>query len=130
MRTYKRKKGDILQARRFPWPVVVGLKSKPREWSGQYQQQPSPQSGIIFNPAWWRYFKADVLPEFELVVLSVDCAFKSGKENDLVAIHKWVMVGPRSYLLERQAEHLGYVATKAAIRSMQLHGRGGLDNSG
>jgi predicted phage terminase large subunit-like protein len=123
MKVYRRKRGDILQSARFPWPVVAGLKMKAREWANQYQQQPSPETGNIFNPSWWRYYKADALPEFDLVVLSVDCAFKSGKENDLVAIHKWGMVGPRSYLIERQTEHLGYVATKAAIRSMQLHGR-------
>jgi len=58
----------------------------------------------------------------ELVVLSVDCSFKSGKEHDLVSIQKWGILGARSYLIEREAEHLGYVATKAVIRSMQ-HGR-------
>jgi len=94
---------------------------KSREFDGQYQQEPVPTTGNVFNPTWWRYYKE--APEFEMVVLSVDCTFKSGKENDLVAIHKWGVVGVRSYLIERQTEHMGYIQTKAAVRSMQKHGR-------
>jgi predicted phage terminase large subunit-like protein len=123
MRVYRRKKGDILQSQRFPWPVVIGLKTKPREWSGQYQQQPSPESGIIFNPNWWKYYKSTEMPEFELVVISVDCAFKAKTQNDFVSIQKWGMVGARSYLIDCRTEHLGFAATKAGIKAMQQHGR-------
>jgi len=56
-----------------------------------------------------------------VVVISVDCAFKAHGDSDYVSIQKWGGVGPRSYLLERQTEHLGYVATKAAIKAMSLH---------
>jgi predicted phage terminase large subunit-like protein len=118
---FKRRRGDILQPARFTEAVVRGLRQKSATFDPQYQQEPSPTTGRIFNPTWWRYYRE--LPEFEMVVLSVDCTFKSGRENDLVAIHKWGMVGTRSYLIERQTEHMGYIASKAAIRSMQKHGR-------
>jgi predicted phage terminase large subunit-like protein len=120
-RTFKRRRGDVLQPGRFTPAVVRGLRMKSTTFDGQYQQEPAPATGRIFNPTWWRYYKE--APEFEMVVLSVDCTFKSGKENDLVAIQKWGVVGVRSYLIERQTEHMGYIQTKAAIRSMQKHGR-------
>jgi predicted phage terminase large subunit-like protein len=120
-KTIKRRRGDVLQPGRFTPAVVRGLRMKSTTFDGQYQQEPAPATGRIFNPTWWRYYKE--APEFEMVVLSVDCTFKSGKENDLVAIQKWGTVGVRSYLIERQTEHMGYIQTKAAIRAMQKHGR-------
>ena len=120
-RVFRRRRGDTLQPQRFTDAVVRGLRMKSTTFDGQYQQTPVPLTGRIFNPNWWRYYKE--APEFEMVVLSVDCTFKSGKENDLVAIQKWGVVGVRSYLIERQTEHMGYIQTKAAIRSMQKHGR-------
>jgi hypothetical protein len=102
---------------------VSGLKRKSREWAGQYQQRPAPASGIIFQPNWWRYYKSrDPLPKFDQVAISVDCAFKSAAENDYVSIQKWGAVGPRSYLLECRTEHLGYTATKVAIKAMKARG--------
>ena len=120
-KTIKRRRGDVLQPGRFTPAVVRGLQMKSGTYDPQYQQTPAPLTGRIFNPTWWRYYKE--APEFEMVVLSVDCTFKSGKENDLVAIHKWGVVGVRSFLIDRQTEHMGYIQTKAAVRSMQRHGR-------
>jgi predicted phage terminase large subunit-like protein len=122
-RIVERQRGDVLQSERFPLAVVQGLKRKSREWAGQYQQRPAPASGIIFQPNWWRYYKSgDPLPKFDQVAISVDCAFKSATENDYVSIQKWGAVGPRSYLLECRTEHLGYTATKVAIKAMKAHG--------
>jgi len=122
-RVVRRMRGDVLQPERFPSTVIEGLKRKSREWAGQYQQQPAPTSGIIFQPNWWRYYKrSDRLPNFDEVAISVDCAFKSAAENDFVSIQKWGAVGPRSYLLECRTEHLGYTATKVAIKAMNFSG--------
>jgi predicted phage terminase large subunit-like protein len=122
-RIVERHPGEVLQPERFPLAVVQGLKRKSREWAGQYQQRPAPASGIIFQPNWWRYYKSrDPLPKFDQVAISVDCAFKSAAENDYVSIQKWGAVGPRSYLLECRTEHLGYTATKVAIKAMKAGG--------
>lgn len=123
MRVYRRKRGDVLQPARYPLPVVLGLKMKPREWSGQYQQEPVPSAGEIFDSSWWKYYKPKAAPEFDLVVLSVDCSFRATATADYVSIQKWGQVGPRSYLLDCRTEHLGFAATKAAIRAMQQEGR-------
>jgi predicted phage terminase large subunit-like protein len=122
-RIVKRERDDVLQPERFTPAVVEGLKRKSREWAGQYQQRPAPASGIIFQPNWWRYYRSsDRLPNFDQVAISVDCAFKSAAENDYVSIQKWGAVGPRSYLLECRTEHLGYAATKVAIKAMKARG--------
>src|SRR5713101_2572692 len=122
-RVVERERGDVLQPERFTPAVVEGLKRKSREWAGQYQQRPAPASGIIFQPNWWRYYRSvDPRPKFDEVAISVDCAFKSAAENDYVSIQKWGAVGPRSYLLECRTEHLGYTATKVAIKAMKAHG--------
>ena len=116
-RVFNRPKGDILQADRVPPHVLSSLKVHSREWSGQEQQEPSPATGIVFDPNWWRYYRrGEPLPSFDLVVLSVDCAFKGREENDYVAIHKWGITGARRTWLNRRTEHLGYVGTKTAIK--------------
>jgi predicted phage terminase large subunit-like protein len=122
-RIFRRKRGDVLQPERFTSNEIRSLRSRPREFDGQYQQEPIPQSGVIFNPNWWKYFKSAEMPEFDLVVISVDCAFKAKTQNDFVSIQKWGMVGARSYLIDCRTEHLGFAATKAGIKAMQQHGR-------
>jgi predicted phage terminase large subunit-like protein len=122
-RIFKRRRGDTLQPGRFTPAVVSALKMKSREFDGQYQQEPSPASGRIFNPNWWRLYKTKDLPEMEMVVLSVDCSFKAKSSSDYVSILKWGMLGVRSYLMDRKCEHLGFVATVAAIKMMQKDGR-------
>lgn len=120
-RIFRRKRGDILQPERFTPEVVRALRMKSREFDGQYQQEPTPATGRIFNPNWWRLYKD--LPECELIVLSVDCSFKSKSTSDYVSIQKWGTLGIRSYLVERRTERMGYIATKQAIKDMQSRGR-------
>jgi predicted phage terminase large subunit-like protein len=91
-------------------------------YSAQYQQRPAPLGGIIFQPNWWRYWQT--LPSMDTMILSVDCAFKDLKTSDYVAIHVYGFVGPRTYLLHRVNDHLGYTATKQAIRSLLEYYRG------
>lgn len=115
---FKRLKGDILQPERCPPHVLENMKSKSREWAGQEQQEPAPSGGVVFRSDWWRYYPAGKhLPAFDQVVLSVDCAFKSAQDNDYVAIQKYGITGRHRILLWRRTEHLGYIATKAAIKA-------------
>jgi len=114
---HHRPKGDILQPERNPPHVIESLKSKSREWAGQEQQEPAPAGGIVFDPNWWIYYaRGKSLPVFDQVILSVDAAFKSAQDNDYVAIHKYGIIGRFRVLLNRRTEHLGYVASKQAIK--------------
>jgi predicted phage terminase large subunit-like protein len=113
-----REKGDVLEPQRFSPDVLATLKRDMGTvaFSGQYQQRPAPKGGIIFDPSWWQFYAA--IPACELVILSVDCAFKDLRTSDYVSLHVYGLNGPKTYLLDRVTEHLGYTATKAAIRSM------------
>jgi predicted phage terminase large subunit-like protein len=115
-----REAGDILEPSRFPVSVLEQIKREmgTLAYSAQYQQQPAPRTGVIFNPNWWQYYDHDNPPQCDMYVISVDCAFKALKTSDYVAIHVYGMLGPRTYLLDRITEHLGFGATKQAIRGM------------
>ena len=118
---FNRPKGDILQADRCPPHIITELKAHSREWANQEQQEPTATTGIVFDPNWWKYYRAgEPLPTFDLVVLSVDCSFKGRSDADFVAIHKWGVIGAKRYWLNRRTERLGYVATKAAIKEELL----------
>ena len=120
---YARPKGDILDPKRCPPRVVVDLKSKAREWANQEQQEPTPATGALLNPNHLRWYRgSSPMPAFLQVVLSVDCNFAQGKDNDLVAIHKYALVYNRRYLLDRRTEQIGYIATKQAIKEMARGG--------
>jgi predicted phage terminase large subunit-like protein len=114
-----REKGDLLEPVRFPKEVLGNLQREmgSAAYSGQYQQRPAPKSGILFQPGWWQFYKT--APAFDFVVLSVDCAFKDYKTSDYVSLEVIGFVGPKAYLIEKKTEHLGYSATKAAIRSIR-----------
>jgi predicted phage terminase large subunit-like protein len=120
---HARPKGDILQAERCPPSVLVRLKSKPREWANQEQQEPTPAEGALLNPHHLRWYKANSpLPTFFQVVLSIDCNFAKGADNDLVAMHKYAMVYNRRYLLDRCTEQIGYIQTKVRAKEMSRGG--------
>jgi predicted phage terminase large subunit-like protein len=118
-RIVERKKGSALQPERNTPEVLGALKKKSLVWACQYQQEPGPSTGILFQPKWWSYFQKNTpLPSFDIVALSVDCTFKDLDSSDYVAIQKWGGIGARSYLLDSVMEKLDFVGTKAFIKSM------------
>lgn len=139
-RVVERQPGELLIPERFTESVVHRLEVNlgPRAYSSQYQQQPSPKGGVIFDPNWWQYYELKMhldekngmatygpeLPMLEMVVLSIDCAFKSSVDNDLVSMEVWGFTGTRNYLIDKETDHMSYVATKAKARAMkQRHPR-------
>jgi predicted phage terminase large subunit-like protein len=114
----ERPTGDILQPERNPPHVIAELKMVPREWSSQEQQEPAPSGGVIFHGDWWQLYKRGTpLPNFDIVVVSVDASFKAKEANDPVAIHK-IGIGPqRRMLLNRNTDRMSYTTTKAAIKA-------------
>lgn len=121
---FVRPKGDILQADRCPPMVLLRMKAKPREWANQEQQEPTPETGSLLNANRLRWFKGSTpLPTFFQVVISVDCNFAEGIENDFVAIHKYALVFNRRYLIDARVEQMGYAATKQAIKEVARGGQ-------
>lgn len=75
------------------WPSQYPIKDLERireavgssAWLSLYQCRPSAAEGSTFKRNWWRY--AAALPEkFEQIVLSVDSAYKVGRQNDYSVI--------------------------------------------
>lgn len=115
---WARKAGDLLDPERFPAAVLKKLKRDmgALNYSGQYLQIPSTPGGAVFRRDWWRRYTPQELPTLDQVVVSVDAAFKSGRENDYVAVQTWGLAGNRSYLLEANTAHRSFTQTKDAIR--------------
>lgn len=52
-------------------------------WSAVYQQRPTPPSGNIVDPNWWRYYRLSELPsDFDQLVQSWDLALDAKKKTD------------------------------------------------
>src|SRR5208282_1915432 len=75
------------------WPSRYSLETLERikdavggaVWSSLYQCRPAAAEGATFKRSWWRTVAA--LPEkFERIVLSVDSAYKVGRQNDYSVI--------------------------------------------
>jgi predicted phage terminase large subunit-like protein len=86
--------------------------------NAQLQQRPDPRGGYIFDRSKWKFYKA--LPEFDEVVISVDCTFKNLQTSDFVAIHVWGNKGANKYLIHRIKERLSFTATVEALRSVMF----------
>jgi predicted phage terminase large subunit-like protein len=125
-KVHERKIGEILQPDRFTPDVVEGLKKRGLLYAGQYQQRPAPLEGNIIKRAHVRYYggadpvtgeRDEELPEqFDMEILSADCAFKDRMTSDFVAIGHVGVKGRKRYLLNVVNAHLGMSATEAEIR--------------
>jgi predicted phage terminase large subunit-like protein len=127
-RTVKRNAGDVLQPERFTPAVVSALKDS-SNWSGQYQQRPSPEQGGIIKKHWWRYYvrPGDLKPEgclvlpdsFDEMAQSWDMSFKDKKTSDFVCGGVWGRVGATKYLMPDLVwDRLDFPATKKAVVSL------------
>lgn len=89
-----------------------------RTWYALYQGSPIIEGGNIIKEEWWRYY--DSLPHsFDFKIISVDCAFKDNAVNDYVAIGIWGKKGPNAYLIEALKQHLDFIETVGAIKSIK-----------
>lgn len=111
--------GELLWPDRLPREVLEKLrKTMRRAHASQYQQRPSPESGDIFQRAWFQRY--DAAPErFDQIVQSWDCAFKATAGSDFVCGQVWGRIGPRYYLLDQVHDRLSFAATVDAVKAMR-----------
>jgi predicted phage terminase large subunit-like protein len=122
-----RKEGEPLSVERYDIRALNAIKvvQGSYAWNALYQGHPAPAEGLMLRRDYWRYYgkrpdeKPDV-PEFEIIVVSIDAAFKAAADSDHVAMHVWGFVGSRGYLLDRTCERMGYTATKAEASRLAL----------
>lgn len=97
-RTYD---GELAWKDRYPPASLASFKRNNYLWSGQYQQNPVPRGGGLFQDEWWQVhevvpkpngghkFVPDVTPIF--VLASLDTAYSEKEENDYSALTVWVV---------------------------------------
>lgn len=108
--------GELLWPDRFGSKELEPFKRNPYEWSGQWQQLPSPRGGSIIKSNWWQIWDKETaarcgvqwddaedadnatqrrqkvirnLPGCDLIVASLDTAYGEKKENDYSALTVW-----------------------------------------
>jgi predicted phage terminase large subunit-like protein len=130
--------GELLFPTRLSREVLEQERSKPggeSVYQSQYNQRPAPMGGLIFNPAWWRFWRLEheaehpdpdmrartvVRPEtFDDEAMSVDCTFKKTAGSDLVASGHWGKSGAQSFLLDLVWERMGFTETVDAVRAQR-----------
>lgn len=93
----------------------------PFNFAGQYQQEPYPEGGGIFEQEWWQHYSlADVPPldQAEVLIQSWDLAFKDTKGSDFVVGQVWGLWGTDMFLLDQVRGRLSFTATQDAIDRM------------
>lgn len=100
----------------------------PRTWASLYQGQPAPPGGAIlkrnklqfYNTKLWivRQDGAHIVPDFDEMLISVDCAFKDLSTSDFVSIQVWMRRGPNCFLLDQDLGRYDFNVTCEQIRAM------------
>lgn len=90
-----------------------------REFASLYQQRPAPIGGNMFDPSWWQYYSHDtIMPNFDRVMLSVDCTFTDANTSDFVVGMVVGQSGPNFYVLDLFRERTDVIGTMAMIARM------------
>jgi len=123
-RTEIRPVGDLMDSVRLPDNVLAQLKSDLGTWQfeAQYNQRPTPKSGTVIDPAWWKFYpsatKMAIRNICDEVIVSVDTATTMSETSCDVAIQSWGFCGGRSYLLGRDTQKRNFASTLAGIKAM------------
>ncbi len=116
----REKEGELMFPELFPQSELDKKKSPyelgPTGYSAQYQQDPTPAKGDVFDRAWFGFWEQ--LPALTAKIISVDCSFKDSKGTDYVVIQVWGANGPNRYLIEEVRGRMSFTATRDAIRAV------------
>jgi predicted phage terminase large subunit-like protein len=110
--------GEALCPQRYDTSDLLRIREAvgSRDFASLYQQRPAPEGGNLFHPDWWQFYSAtDDLPDFDRVMLSVDCTFTDAKTSDYVVGAVVGQAGQRYYVLDLVRQKLDVVGTMAMI---------------
>lgn len=100
------------------------------DYAAQYNQNPIPEKGYIFEPDWWKFWmrhygeptgtyapeRFSILPgHFDQMILSVDATFDNTESADNVALQVWGLLGPDHYLIDQVLRRMSFTETIDAI---------------
>lgn len=126
---------ELLWPSHMPREVVERDKKVMREYAvaGQFQQRPAPRGGGMFQRTWWRFYetghpfrpenctdaRAVPLPStFDIVLLSIDAAFKAVATGSHVGLLAIGTKGPYRYLLDNRTKPMTFSQTCDEIREL------------
>lgn len=115
---WREQPGDALCPQRYDVKALVRIREAvgSRDFAALYQQRPAPEGGNLFDPTWWQFYGADDdLPDFQRVMLSVDCTFTDANTSDYVVGAVLGQVNNQFYVLDLVRERLDVVGTMAMI---------------
>lgn len=118
----RRREGELMWAARFDERAVQELERLLGRFgaAGQLGQRPAPRGGGIVTREDFCYYRSVETPgDFDLVVISVDAAFKEVQTASYVVIQAWGRSPPNSYLLAQTRDHMSFTKTLIAIRAMR-----------
>jgi predicted phage terminase large subunit-like protein len=111
--------GELLFPALFGASETERKKRKRVSYACQYQQQPVPAEGIIFQEKFFKFWNPDHLPKFDLLVGSWDLndlkRKKATRDTDYVCGQVWGAAGLDRYLLGQFREKVGLLDSQAKI---------------
>jgi predicted phage terminase large subunit-like protein len=116
---FARRRGEALHPDRESLEVLAQMREILGEYnfSGQYQQAPSPLGGGMIKRQWFRSYTPQELPkEFELVFQSWDTANKSSELSDFTVCTTWGLIDKHLYLLEVLRRRLNYPDLRRMVK--------------
>lgn len=117
-RVRERESGEVLQPERFPPEVVATQKKLSRTWLAQYQQDPTPDGGVVFQRKWWKFYK--VLPDdVDAINQSWDMSFKKTSDSDHVVGQVWARRGGEHFLVDQVRDRMSFTEAKKAVVNMK-----------
>ena len=116
--SFGRKAGEVLHPEREPQEMLAQLRRTLGEYnfSGQYQQAPTPLGGGMIKAAWFKSYAANERPdEFDHIVQSWDTANKASELSDFSVCTSWGVKGKDLYLLHVLRKRMEYPELKRAV---------------
>lgn len=118
-RVVTRQPGDVLWPEREGPVELANVRASMRDYaySGQYQQNPVPLGGNMFDPRDWRFWT--VLPDrTNRWWTSWDMTFGDGARSDFVVGQVWCANQADVYLVHQFRKRCDFPATRDAVKSL------------
>ncbi len=114
--TFHRSVGDPLWPERFDISALEAIQRAvgSRVWASLYQQHPSPDTGLIWRREWFSQ-RYTAVPACQLIIQTIDSAFKTGVANDFTSIATWGQTPTGYYLLDLFHARVEFPELKRAV---------------
>jgi predicted phage terminase large subunit-like protein len=120
-----RQPGEALWPQQYPIERLRAIKADIGSYwfEALYQGRPGPPEGALVRKSWWQYWdrlpQTDKgAPDFDEMLMSVDCAFGAGPGSDYVVIQVWGRRGAECWLVDQVRERMDFVQTLEGIKRL------------